>query len=254
MTPLVVVDVGNSRLKWGRCENHRVVEVVALPGDDPNAWRRQWQGWGFPKGWWGLGGSHPARLDIFRTWLIDQGQRPILIDDFAKLNLTMEVDSPQQVGLDRLFNALAVKSRRGHGPAAIIDAGTAVTVDLLDTQGAFRGGAIFPGLRLMAQALHDHTAMLPLVEIAEDHFPPGKNTVAALQAGIFQAVVGGIHRVVQSYQARGRSDLQVFLGGGDAHVLAGALSSPSVISWPEMTLEGIRLAVEQTTLARPPQV
>ena len=84
----------------------------------------------------------------------------------GELPLRVELEKPDHVGIDRLLDAVAVNSRRAPGvPAVIIDAGSAVTVDLVDGAGAFRGGAILPGLRLMAKSLHDYTALLPLIEL-----------------------------------------------------------------------------------------
>ena len=80
--------------------------------------------------------------------------------------LEVELEHPDKVGIDRLLNAVAANRRRQeHVAAILVDAGSAVTVDYLDGNGVFRGGAIFPGFRLMARALHDYTALLPIVDI-----------------------------------------------------------------------------------------
>ena len=89
------------------------------------------------------------------------------------------VDEPDAVGIDRVFGALAAKSMVPAGtPAITVDVGTAVTVNLIDADGVFQGGAIFPGPRLMGLALHQHTAKLPLIDLREipNDDPPGKNT------------------------------------------------------------------------------
>jgi type III pantothenate kinase len=133
----------------------------------------------------------------------------------------------------------------------IVDAGTAVTVDQVDVTGAFLGGVIFPGCRLMATALYEYTAALPLVEIDQVNPPvPGDSTAGAIRAGVFWAVAGGIKAVLRQMAGRarasswhGREDPVVFLTGGDAELLAPVMDS-SVIVWPEMTLEGIRIAAE----------
>ena len=120
-----------------------------------------------------------------------------------------------------------------------MDAGSAVTVDLVDEQGVFRGGAILPGLRLMAQALHDYTALLPVVHIDGDAAMPEASTVEAIRAGVVAAVLGGVERLIASVE-RTAADLQVFLGGGDGELLARRLARPAEY-WPLMTLEGLRL-------------
>ncbi|MGH7750978.1 MAG: type III pantothenate kinase, partial [Candidatus Dormibacteria bacterium] len=139
---------------------------------------------------------------------------------------------------------VAANSRRSAGAAAvIIDAGSAVTVDCLDESGAFAGGAILPGLRLMAKALHDYTALLPLVEPPQKvPIVPGTATIPAIECGIFWAVAGGVQALLHEYRVRSGSSLVVFLTGGDGPLLRAVV--PDAQSWPEMTLEGIRLSAE----------
>ncbi len=125
-----------------------------------------------------------------------------------------------------------------------MDAGSAVTVDWLDESGAFAGGAIFPGIRLMTQALHDYTALLPLVKVEHANPPlPATSTPVAIEAGVFWAVAGGIQALVAQLAARANASPEVFLTGGDGLLLAKALNQ-DVHLWPHMTLEGIRIAAE----------
>jgi type III pantothenate kinase len=241
VNPDVVVDVGNTRIKWGRCAAGRVAQAVALPPEDPAAWQQQRQRW-FAAGprIWVLTGVHPGRRDGLAAWLRAQGEIVCLIDRAAWLPLVVQLERPDHVGIDRLFDAVAANARRRPGrPAVVIDAGSAITVDFLDDAGAFRGGAILPGLRLMAKALHDYTALLPLVEIREPAAPLGTSTPAAVQAGVFWSAVGGIAALIAKHRPAG-GEIDCFLSGGDAAVLATGLPADVQI-WPEMTLEGIRL-------------
>jgi type III pantothenate kinase len=166
------------------------------------------------------------------------------VDEPRDIPLRVLLPRPDHVGVDRLVDAVAANSRRtaGHA-AAIIDAGSAITVDRLDETGAFLGGAILPGLRLMAEALHAHTALLPLVEPPRRIPPlPGKDTRAAVEAGLFWGVYGGIERILREYYLHCGPTLEVFLTGGDALLLKPAF--PEAEFWPSMTLEGIRLSAE----------
>ncbi len=126
----------------------------------------------------------------------------------------------------------------------MVDAGSAVTVDWLDEEGTFRGGAILPGLRLMIQALHDYTALLPLIA-APRSVPrvPGSGTAEAMEAGVFWAVAGGVRALVEQMSPATAALPEVFLTGGDGALLQPVLGN-RVRAWPEMTLEGIRLAAE----------
>lgn len=270
MKPAVVVDVGNSFIKWGRCQNGAVTDKVSLP-DDPQSWQRQLQSWKLTEPCtWVVTGVHPPRCEQLMSWLRQQGHEVLQIDSEKLLSLRVPLERPDWVGIDRLLNAVAANSkRRPQTAAAIVGAGTAVTVDWLDETGAFRGGAIIPGLHMMAQALHEHTALLPLVSVEKSEpMVPGTSTIAAMEAGIFWSVAGGVWTVIQEMartsplhdrqESAEKQFLTIFLTGGGAPLLQSAMTrfaqesrsahvsefSLSIIPWPLMTLEGIRLAAE----------
>ncbi len=178
------------------------------------------------------------------SWLRQRGDVVIPIDSHTQLPLAIALPEPAKVGIDRLLNAVAVNTRRAADiPAVIIDAGSAVTVDYVDRAGVFRGGAILPGLRLMAKTLHENTALLPAIDVDADIAMPGMSTLAAMKAGIFCAVVGGIRELVRRLvvEANLGDEWEAYAGGGDAALLTPHLPF-AVKRWPEMTLEGLRLA------------
>lgn len=234
MTPFYVADVGNTRIKVGRCDCDRLLDAVpllddgALPFDPP------------VKSLWLVAGVDPTRRDRFVDSLRERQQQVQVIADYRGLPIRVEVDVPKRVGIDRLLNAIGAQSRVGAGTACLVaSVGTAVTVDLVDAGGAFRGGVIFPGFRLMARALRDYTAQLPLVEAFDVAPPPGRDTDSAIAAGIQAAVTGGIQRVIEEYFALVTS-ARVFLTGGDA-TLVGPLRHPVISAGPYLALEGLRL-------------
>jgi type III pantothenate kinase len=231
---LYVADVGNTRIKWASVEQ---LDTVCAVLEDESDWERT-----LPSalGHWTIASVRPGRSQRFAGWLRERGHAVTLIERPGQIPLAVDLEHPERVGVDRLLNALAVCSRLRPGEsAALIDAGSAVTVDLLDAMHTFRGGAIFPGLDLMARALHGYTALLPAVSIT---LPvprlPGRSTVPALQAGIYAAVVGGIKECLSVYDAS-----RVFLTGGQAAVLSAALSGAEV--WPGMTLAGVAALVPE---------
>lgn len=239
-TDALVVDVGNSCCKIGRVEGDRVVAAM-------NTWLRQGMPWDDPDMLgllqpflklgvsWALSGSNPPVMEAFAAWLISQSQTVHVIDASVPLPIRVALPHPENVGRDRLLNALAVTEL----PAVIISAGTAVTVDVVSKDGAFLGGAIFPGLDIMAEALHLHTAKLPRVEVT---FPrpklPATNTVDAMNSGIIHAVVGGIlgchGEMVGSLGERA----SVYLTGGSARDLREYLPFPTLYD-KLLTLQGI---------------
>jgi type III pantothenate kinase len=243
----VVVDIGNTRIKWGRCARGAVAAVVSLPADDPNGWQTKFDAWGLgPGSAWAIASVHPKRRDALVSWLEERAARVWVASAARQLPLEVRVSHADWVGIDRLLNAVAARNswERKRLPAVIADAGSAVTVDWVDAGGVFRGGSIFPGLRLMAQALHEHTALLPLVQVTTPRpYVPGLSTPQAMEAGIYYATAGGINTLIELFRAGSTAETHVYLTGGDAPLLAHAVDSRAEV-WPEMTLEGLRLSAE----------
>jgi type III pantothenate kinase len=245
-----VAEVGNSRVKLGRCpppgSGRPLAAVASLPPDDPAAWDRQlaaWQAAG-PHPWL-VAGVQPLWRDRLAEWLLARGHRVRRLDSYRDVPIGVAVAAPEQVGIDRLLSATAVAARVPAGaPAVVVNAGTAVTVDWLDPSHSFAGGVIFPGPRLMAKALHDYTALLPLV--AEDGpvpEPPAADTVGNIAAGIHYAVLGGIDAVVDRLAER-YGPARVFLAGGHTERLAGLRCRPEALG-PFTALEGLCLCAER---------
>jgi type III pantothenate kinase len=244
MQPDQVVDIGNSHIKWGRCTPTGVTTVRRLSATDPDEWDQAYLAEGSPR-CWAIASVHPDRREAFVAWLLQRraDSRIWVIASHRAIPLPLQVDFPERVGLDRLLDALAARARVPLGtPAIIADIGTAVTVDLLDGRGTFCGGSIFPGLRLMAEALHTYTAQLPRIDPTTSVPPiPGRNTTDAMHTGIVHAVVGGIQTLATGLGHRGSDVPMRLLTGGDAELLAPLLGS----GWqhePLLTLDGIRLA------------
>lgn len=242
MIPDLVADVGNTRIKWGVCseDSTQVVHLISLP-NDPAEWERQRDEFQGGPLRWVIASVQPARSDRLIEFLRGRGDEVVLLRH-ADLPLKVNVEEPHKVGIDRLLNALAVIPLLGQGePAVVIDAGSAVTVDYVSPDQAFEGGTIFPGLELMAEALHRYTALLPRITVTRSLPPlPGTSTAAAMEGGIYHAVVGGIREIIAAYRRLTVAPPRVYLTGGQAALLAPAL--PDTRAWPEMTLMGILIA------------
>ncbi len=162
-----------------------------------------------------------------------------------RVPIEIRVEAPQRVGTDRLLAALAAAHLRPAGqPAIVVDAGSAITVDLVSADGAFEGGAILPGFEMMAQALAERTDALPLVDrSAADEWPAviGKSTVTAIRSGLFWGHVGAVRELIDRIAEQVGGQPQVLLAGGDAAKLAPLLPRPSRIV-PHLVFLGIALA------------
>jgi type III pantothenate kinase len=251
VTPDVVVDIGNTRLKWGLCHGGRVTEVVRLPLDAPDAWTAALAKLPPPQSFarkWAVASVNPPALLQFIGWTYDRGGT-VVFERYTDLPIRVNVDEPDKIGLDRLFGAVAARALTPAGvPAITVDVGTAVTVNLIDADGVFQGGAIFPGPRLMARALNEFTAKLPLSEPtgpADDQMP-AKNTAAAIRSGILNALGGGVVQLSSALADGCPVPPWMFVTGGGGYFFDG-YSLPWIAETkavPALTLEGIRITAE----------
>ena len=168
-------------------------------------------------------------------------QVPMVIGDNVIPNIAVKIDNPAEAGADRLVNAVAAH-KKYTGPLLVIDSGTATTFDVIASDGSFLGGVICPGLSLSVLALHNAAAKLPRVEIKETEKVIGKNTVHAMQSGIFWGYVslieGLVTRIRNEYDEPNFSDMTVIGTGGIVSLFAGATDFIHVFD-PDLTLDGL---------------
>lgn len=254
MTPDVVVDIGNTRIKWGRdfeSDSIRVIRTVRrLAHHDPAGWDTAAAEWGLRPGTsWCVAGVNPGGLSGFVTWCRGRGDVVRTIDRHDQIPIAVEVDEPERVGLDRLFGALAASDYHGSVPCVVLDVGTAMTVNFVLPPKRFVGGAILPGPRLMANALNDYTAKLPRVEpppLTPEEYN-GKTTQGAIAAGINAAIVGGARVLIERFAAQHPGHIRIFWTGGGMRYLLGLHLNDlphAVMPLESLTLIGIRIAAE----------
>lgn len=112
------------------------------------------------------------------------------------IGIEIDLDNPEEVGADRIVNAVAVKAHY-QSPAIIVDFGTATTFDMVDTSGRYGGGVIAPGINLSLKALEQAAAQLPDIKIEKPAKVIGKNTVDAMQSGIYWGYIGLIEGTIK---------------------------------------------------------
>jgi len=162
---------------------------------------------------------------------------------YTDLPLRVALEEPGRVGIDRLAAAAAARHVIPPGRSAVVvDCGTAATVDMIDADGVFLGGAILPGPGLMARALAEGTSKLPEVESSGAGDPPdmpGRDTREAIAAGIGWGIRGAIATLVERARARLGDAVVVLTGGWHGAVLPAV---PDAVEVPDLVLSGIALA------------
>lgn len=142
-------------------------------------------------------------------------------EDGVKLGIPLRIDNPSEAGADRLVNAVGAYVAHG-GPAIIIDSGTATTFDMIGADGGLEGVVIAPGINLSLQALHTAAARLPRIEIRKPPRVLGKNTVNAMQSGVFWGYIELIEGLVRRLKAEAGGTIKVIATGGVASLFEGA--------------------------------
>jgi type III pantothenate kinase len=151
----------------------------------------------------------------------------------------IKVDHPNEVGADRLLNALAAHHRYG-GPLVVIDFGTATNFDVVDANGSYIGGVIAPGANLSVEALHQAAARLPRIGVGRPQSVIGRSTVPAMRSGIYWGYVGLVEGLVARIEAEYGSALKTVATGGLAPLFAEGSDRLGAID-PDLTLDGLRL-------------
>ncbi len=168
---------------------------------------------------------------------------PLVVGPGLKTGMPILCDNPREVGADRIVNAVAAFERYQQG-CIIVDFGTATTFDLVTPKGEYAGGAIAPGPVTAADALYEAAAKLPRVEIARPPSVIGKNTVHAMQAGLYFGYVGLVDEIVSRMRAQVDFPVKVLATGGLSSLIA--KDSRTIEESDEMlTLVGLRLLYER---------
>jgi type III pantothenate kinase len=243
--PRIVADLGNSRLKWGRLDpDGRLGVTVALPTDNPSEWAPAWDDWGLTgiESSWSIASVNPPLADRLGQFLTERGVGSIhWYRSASEVSVRHDLETLWTAGVDRaLAVAAALNLNQGNGPGLVVSCGTAVTVERISVDGVWQGGAIAPGLKPMAKALHLLTALLPEIEPREAPEAFGRSTIPALEAGVFWSVVGAIRELV-TRQSAGLTPLPWLIWtGGDASTFARWVDWPGAVVVPHLVLEGLR--------------
>ena len=148
---------------------------------------------------------------------------------------------PERVGTDRLCSAAMAYHRLG-GACVVADFGTAITIDCVDDDGIFLGGAILPGLRMSIDVLASGTALLPRVNLEKPSWVIGKNTRQAIIAGVISAARGALRWLTEAYATELGHWPEVIVTGGDAELVIADLQDVVHAIVPDLCLMGIALA------------
>jgi len=172
---------------------------------------------------------------------------PMFVAPGIRTGMPLRVETPLELGADRLCNAVAAYAEHG-GPCLVIDFGTATTWEVVSAAGEFLGGVIAPGLEIAAEALFSRAAKLPRVEMAAPPRVIGKATVDSMQAGLIYGYVGLVEGVTR--RVLGELGPAAVIGtGGLASTVARYTEIFNAVD-DDLTLKGLRLLWEKNRPGR----
>ncbi len=252
---LIAISVGNTRTQIGRFEDRSLEHTERIANADLpqivevilREWRRIAEQ---PRAAIALASVNEPLAKRLHSTIEDQaGVEVYRVGDDLPVPIGQQLDPETLTGLDRLLNAAAAFETLKQA-CIIVDAGTAVTVDFVDGEGTFHGGAIAPGARMQLHALHENTDALPEVEFQ----PPqrdeafGRSTSQAMLQGVFYGIRGMVWRLAEQYAQRYGAFPTIIATGGDAQVL---FYDDELIDRivPDLTLMGIAAAARHALAA-----
>lgn len=175
---------------------------------------------------------------------------PLLLTSSLDTGLCLEVQSPDEIGTDRIASAVAAKTLYG-SPVIVADFGTATTVSAV-ADSSFIGGAILPGAGIMSYVLHEKTSKLPIADITlpEDkilHVPAvGRNTIENIISGIIYGTAGAVERIVAGMEEETGRLFTVTATGGYSGIITRFLKRKHCLD-PDLTLKGLMLIYERNS-------
>jgi type III pantothenate kinase len=242
MSPLdlLLVDIGNTRLKWATAEPNGAITQVGDVATEKVTTA------------WIIALSRKfSRQRIVLSSVVPKlvpGFRRAFAERFVEISATLpeltfrfQYPKPTEIGADRLAAAVAMHAEEKF-PAIIVACGTATAVSVLDAKGRFVGGVIAPGLQAQLAALLGATAQLPATTLRLPASAMAKSTQDAIRAGVILNFRGGVNQIVRemlkALPVRPRP--KIVLTGGSAGYLTGSLDFPHTLR-PLLVFEGLRI-------------
>ena len=244
---VLACDIGNTNVQIACVHGQKSSSRASFDNDDLSA-----LGEGLAAIWDQMAGSgtvaassvNPAGLAALEAAAGEAiGQDVLVIGRDLPLPIETSVPHPAGIGTDRLCAAAAAYDQLGVA-CVVADFGSAITIDCVNSDGVFQGGAILPGLRMGAKALASQTAQLPEVQVAEPHWVYGQDTAQAIISGLVRGARGALRELVETYATEMGSWPVVILTGGDACVICPDVNESELAQAivDDLVLRGVAIA------------
>jgi len=231
----LVIDIGNTRVKLAVYEEYSLVnKYIILKKDFFESIEKILKK--YPK----LKKGIISSVDFFSKEEENKLRSIIeltLVHSKMRLPFNNLYQTPKTLGLDRIALIAAAATQYSEKNVLVIDAGTCVTYDFINSKNQYLGGAISPGLTIRYESLHNLTAKLPLLKPEDSNELIGNSTTSSIHSGVINGLISEIDGIIQHYQTT-YQDLTIILTGGDTNFLAKRLKS-SIFANSNFLLEGL---------------
>ena len=232
---LTCIDIGNTNIVMGLYKNNSLVNVQRI---ETNEIEKKLN----------LNTDYLIAISSvvpkIETFIKNQINTSCFSVSYINSHITLDVDSPNEVGNDRICN-MKVAIKKKLYPSIIVDFGSATTYDVIDKNGHFIGGAIAPGIDVSAQYLFKKAAQLNNVDFEVPKSAIGKNTMTNLQSGIMYGGIDAINGMLTRIKKELDDEIQhIILTGGFSAILSKHISHSHMLDL-NMTLKGIKLIWEE---------
>ncbi len=179
--------------------------------------------------------EYPAEIDTY----LKQHFNTFFFDHHTPVPVSNKYNSPETLGKDRLAGVVGAQKMIPSSDILVIDAGTAITFDLVTSAGEYLGGGISPGIAMRYKALHTFTGRLPLLDYYEDAQLIGDDTASSIHSGVLNGVLAELEGIIGNYQLL-YPGLKIILTGGDQNYFDKRLKIKTFAA-PNLVLEGLNL-------------
>ncbi|MDY6820626.1 MAG: type III pantothenate kinase [Deferribacterota bacterium] len=256
---LLAVDIGNTHITIGLFKGKDIVNNLRISTDIKKTEDEYATSILYPLSKIGIDASHvksvvissvvPTLTVIFRKLSFRYLDiEPMIVDINTKTQISLKVDNPKEIGVDRIVNAVAIQKLYGV-PAIVVDFGTATTFDVISKDNEYIGGIITPGIELVSHVLHAKTAKLPEVEIAKIENIIGKNTIDSMKSGIYYGYLSMIDGIIERVIESGLigKDMHIVSTGGYGDIFVE--DSKFIERYePLLTLIGLKIIYEENCI------
>ncbi len=229
----LVIDFGNTRVKAAIFNKHELIELATSENISIEQLAALAQRFNIRN----CIVSTVTDIPIKITSYLEKHFNFIELQHTTPIPVTNLYKTPETLGKDRLAAVVGAYFRFPETNCLVIDAGTCITVDFIDSQGNYHGGSISPGINLRFKALHTFTSRLPLIHLKNFDGLTGQTTEESILAGVLSGTISELRCTIQTYRDLYPS-LQVVATGGDTIFFETKLKS-NIFAAPNLVLEGL---------------